>query len=120
MKVLIAGGAGFIGSTIASACIDAGITPVIVDNLVTGKRQFAAGRAFYEGDIADGPLIDRIFGDHPDISAVIQCAALIVVPDSVADPVGYYRANVTASLELVAHLLRNGCPRMIFSSSGRT
>ena len=117
MKVLIAGGAGFIGSTIASACIDAGITPVIVDNLVTGKRQFAAGRAFYEGDIADGPLIDRIFSDHPDISAVIQCAALIVVPDSVADPVGYYRANVTASLELVAHLLRNGCPRMIFSSS---
>jgi UDP-glucose 4-epimerase len=117
MKVLIAGGAGFIGSTIASACIDAGITPVILDNLVTGKRQFTAGRAFYEGDIADGPLIDRIFRDHPDISAVIQCAALIVVPDSVADPVGYYRANVTASLELVAHLVRNGCPRMIFSSS---
>ena len=65
MKVLIAGGAGFIGSTIASACIDAGITPVIVDNLVTGKRQFAAGRAFYEGDIADGALIDRIFATTP-------------------------------------------------------
>ena len=117
MKVLIAGGAGFIGSTIASACIDAGITPVIIDNLVTGRREFTVGRAFYEGDIADGPLIDRIFRDHPEIRAVIQCAALIVVPDSVADPVGYYRANVTASLELVAHLLRNGCPRMIFSSS---
>ena len=117
MQVLIAGGAGFIGSTIASACVDAGISPVIVDNLGTGRREFTTGRAFYQGDIADGALIDRIFADHPGISAAIQCAALIVVPDSVADPVGYYRANVAKSLEFVAHLLRNGCERMIFSSS---
>ncbi|MFD7783953.1 UDP-glucose 4-epimerase GalE [Streptomyces nojiriensis] len=117
MKVLIAGGAGFIGSTVASACSDAGITPVILDNLVTGRREFAQGKAFYEGDIADGALIDRVFEEHPDIEAVVHCAALIVVPDSVADPVGYYRANVTKSLEFVAHLLRNGCSRMIFSSS---
>jgi UDP-glucose 4-epimerase len=117
MKVLIAGGAGYIGSTVASACLDAGISPVILDSLVTGRREFAAGRAFYEGDIADGPLVDRIFAEHPDIGAVIHCAALIVVPDSVADPVGYYRANVTKSLEFVAHLLRNGCGRLIFSSS---
>ena len=117
MKVLIAGGAGYIGSTIASACSDAGIAPVILDSLVTGRREFTAGRTFYPGDIADGPLIDRIFAEHPDIHAVIDCAALIVVPDSVADPVGYYRANVTKSLEFAAHLLRNGCPRLIFSSS---
>ncbi len=117
MKVLIAGGAGYIGSTIASACTDAGITPVILDSLVTGRREFTAGRAFYQGDIAHGPLIERIFTEHPDIDAVIHCAALIVVPDSVADPVGYYRANVAASLEFIAHLLRNGCGRMIFSSS---
>src|SRR5271154_2497527 len=117
MKVLIAGGAGYIGSTIASACSDAGMSPVILDCLVTGRREFAAGRAFYEGDIADGPLIDRIFAEHPDIDAVIHCAALIVVPDSVADPVGYYRANVAKSLDFAAHLLRNGCRRLIFSSS---
>jgi UDP-glucose 4-epimerase len=117
MKVLIAGGAGYIGSTIGSACLDAGITPVIVDSLVTGRREFAAGREFYEGDIADGPLIDRVFADHPDIGAVIHCAALIVVPDSVADPVWYYRANVTKTLDFAAHLLRNGCQRLIFSSS---
>ena len=117
MKVLIAGGAGYIGSTVASACSDAGITPVIIDNLVTGRREFAAGRAFYEGDIGDGTLVDRVFSEHPDIDSVVHCAALIVVPDSVADPVGYYRANVTQSLEFVAHLLRNGCERMIFSSS---
>ena len=117
MKVLIAGGAGYIGSTVASACSDAGITPVILDSLVTGRREFTAGREFFEGDIADGTLIDGIFTEHPDIYAVIHCAALIVVPDSVADPVGYYRANVAKSLDFAAHLLRKGCERLIFSSS---
>jgi UDP-glucose 4-epimerase len=117
LKVLIAGGAGYIGGTVASACSDAGIAPVILDNLVTGRREFAAGREFYEGDIADGKLVDHVFREHPDIDAVIHCAALIVVPDSVADPVGYYRANVVKSLEFIAHLLRNRCARLIFSSS---
>lgn len=118
MKVLITGGAGYIGSTVASACRDAGITPVIVDSLVTGRREFAAGREFYEGDVADGPLLDKVFGEHPDIFAVVHCAALIVVPESVCDPVRYYRANVTSSLDLVQHLLRNGCHRLVFSSTG--
>ncbi|MET7332413.1 UDP-glucose 4-epimerase GalE [Nonomuraea sp. NPDC005650] len=117
MRVLITGGAGYIGSTVASACLDAGIEPVILDNLVTGRREFAKGRSFYEGDISDGSLIDKIFAEYPDIEAVVHCAALIVVPDSVADPIGYYRANVTKSLEFVDHLIRNGCTRMIFSSS---
>jgi len=117
VKVLIAGGAGYIGSTVASACSDAGISPVILDRLVTGRREFTAGYPFYEGDIADGSLIDRIFAEHPGIDAVIHAAALIVVPDSVADPVRYYRANVAGSLEFVAHLMRNGCERLVFSSS---
>lgn len=117
VRVLISGGAGYIGSTIASACLDAGITPVILDSLVTGRREFAEGRVFYEGDISDGALIDRIFAEQPGIEAVVHCAALIVVPDSVADPVGYYQANVAKSLDFTAHLLRNGCRRMIFSSS---
>jgi UDP-glucose 4-epimerase len=116
-KVLITGGAGFIGSTVASACLDRGITPVILDNLVTGRREFTSGRIFFEGDIADGALIDKVFAEHPDIGAVVHCAALIVVPDSVADPLGYYRANVVKSLDMVEHLLRNGCQRLLFSSS---
>ena len=117
MKVLITGGAGFIGSTVASACLDAGICPVILDSLVTGRREFAAGRVFYAGDIADGLLVDRIFAEHPDIYAVVHCAALIVVPDSVVNPEGYWRANVAKSLEFAGHLLRNGCGRLIYSSS---
>ena len=118
MKVLITGGAGYIGSTVASACLDAGITPVILDSLVTGRREFARGPQFYAGDIADGAVLDKIFGAHPDIAAVVHCAALIVVPESVGDPVRYYQANVTKSLELVQHLLRNGCKRLLFSSTG--
>ena len=117
MKILIAGGAGFIGSTIALACADAGITPVVLDNLVTGRAEFATGFDFYEGDIADGALIDKIFTEHPDIHAAVHAAALVVVPESVADPIRYFRVNVTGSLEFAAHLLRNNCTRLIFSSS---
>lgn len=117
VKVLISGGAGFIGSTIASALIDAGHVPVILDSLVTGRREFTADRVFYHGDICDGGLLDRVFAEHPDICAAVHCAALIVVPDSVADPVRYYQANVAKSLEFVAGLLRNGCRRLVFSSS---
>lgn len=117
MKVLITGGAGYIGSTVASACLDDGITPVIVDKLVTGRREFTRGREFYEGDIADGALLDKVFGEHPDIETVVHCAALIVVPDSVSDPVRYYEWNVAKSLEMLRHLLRNGCHRLLFSSS---
>jgi UDP-glucose 4-epimerase len=117
MKVLITGGAGYIGSTIASACADSGITPVILDSLITGRREFTADRAFYEGDINNAELIDKIFADHPDIEATVHCAALIVVPDSVAEPARYYEWNVTRSLEMVQHLLRNDCNRLLFSSS---
>jgi UDP-glucose 4-epimerase len=117
VKVLIAGGAGYIGSTIASACADVGITPVILDSLVTGRREFTTGHEFYEGDIADGPLIDRVCAEHPDIHAAVHCAALIVVPESVADPVRYYQANVAKSLDFASHLLRNRVRRLIFSSS---
>ncbi len=117
LKVLITGGAGFIGSTIGSAMLDRGITPVILDNLVTGRREFAEGRDFYHGDIADGAMVDRIFHEHPDIAATVHCAALIVVPESVAEPVRYYRENVGKTIDLVGHLTRNGCRRLLFSSS---
>jgi UDP-glucose 4-epimerase len=117
VKVLIAGGAGFIGSTITSACLDAGIEPVVLDNLVTGRAEFTAGRVFYEGDIADGALIDRIFAEHPDIDAVVHAAALIVVPDSVSEPLRYYRENVSKSVEFIEHVVRHGCTRYLFSSS---
>ncbi len=117
MKTLVTGGAGFIGSTVASACLDAGVTPVILDDLSTGRIEFVAERTFYHGDIADGALLDRIFADHPDIESTVHCAARIVVPESVSQPLLYYRNNVGKTVDLVEHLLRNRCGRLIFSSS---
>jgi UDP-glucose 4-epimerase len=117
MKVLITGGAGYIGSTIASALEDQGHTPIILDSLVTGRVEFTRGRIFYQADIADPSALDRIFQEHPEISATIHCAALIVVPESVAHPYEYYRENVAKSLELFRSLVRVGCKRVVFSSS---
>ena len=117
MKVLIAGGAGFIGSTVASACLDDGMVPVILDNLTTGRVEFVRDRIFYQGDIADGALLDKIFAEHPDIDAVVHAAAAIVVPESMEQPLKYYRENVAKSVEFVDHVLRNGCSRYLFSSS---
>lgn len=117
MKVLVTGGAGYIGSTVCSALLDRGIQPVILDNLVTGREQFTEGRVFYRGDIADGALVDEIFAAHPEIGVVIHCAALIVVPESVDNPLRYYRENVSKTVDLLEHLRRNGCERVIFSSS---
>ncbi|MPZ28158.1 MAG: UDP-glucose 4-epimerase GalE [Micromonosporaceae bacterium] len=117
MKVLVTGGAGFIGSTVASACLDAGFEPVILDSLVTGREEFTEGRSFYRGDIADGRLLDRIFAEHPEIEATVHCAALIVVPESVTDPLRYWHANVSKTVSLVEHLLRNDRTRLLFSST---
>ncbi|MCR2764625.1 UDP-glucose 4-epimerase GalE [Microbacterium sp. zg.B48] len=117
MKVLITGGAGFIGSTVASACMDAGIIPVILDDLSTGREAFTRGRLFYRGDIADASLLDQIAADHPDLSFAIHCAAKVVVPDSVIDPLGYYDTNVAKTIELLRGLQRNGIGKVIFSSS---
>src|ERR1700683_4785628 len=111
------GGAGYVGSTIVSACLDPGIGAVILDSPVTGRREFVADREFREADIADGPLVDRIFSEHPDIYAMIHCAALIVVSGSVTQPAGYCPANVVKSLGSVARLLRDGRRRLIFRSS---
>ena len=117
MKVLVTGGAGYIGSTICSALIDAGHTPIILDSLITGRAEFTKDRIFYKGDIADRAIVEQIFREHPEIVATIHCAALIVVPESVAKPYEYYRENVAKSLELF-HLLKElGHGRVVFSSS---
>ena len=117
MKVLITGGAGYIGSTIASCCADNGITPVILDDYSTGLRVFARRFDHYEGDIADAALVERIATDHPDIDAVVHCAAKIIVPESVANPLAYYNNNVAKSIELLRQLERHGITRFILSST---
>jgi len=117
MKILITGGAGYIGSTVASVLLDNGHTPILLDNLSTGRVEFTRGRIFYQGDIADPGILERIFSEHPDIQATIHCAALIVVPESVEKPYEYYRENVAKSLELFHNLNRLGRKKVVFSSS---
>jgi len=117
MKVLVTGGAGYIGSTVCSALIDKGHTPIILDSLVTGREEFTKNRIFYKGDISDGKLLNKIFKEHPEIKYAVHCAALIIVPESVEHPFEYYRENVTKSLELFSNLNRLECKNIIFSSS---
>ncbi len=117
MKVLITGGAGYIGSTICSALKDHGHTPIILDSLVTGREEYTHNQIFYKGDIADEKLVSRVFSEHPDIFATIHCAALIVVPESVSKPYAYYRENVVKSMQFFYQLAELGYSRVVFSSS---
>ena len=117
MKVLVTGGAGYIGSITAKALEEAGHTPVILDSLLTGPRVFVKDRIFYEGDIADRDLLARVVAEHPDIDCTIHMAARIIVPESVEKPYEYYRDNVAKSLEMFDQLTRLGKPRVVFSSS---
>jgi UDP-glucose 4-epimerase len=117
MKVLISGGAGYIGSTIASLLLDNGHTPIILDSLINGRKEFTAGRIFYHGDIADRNLLKKIFLDHSDIEAVVHCAALISVPESEKLSALYYKENVAKSIEFFSALHELNCRKIIFSSS---
>lgn len=117
MKVLVTGGAGYIGRTVCSALEDNGHVPVILDSLVRGREEFTKGKIFYKGDIADKELLRKIFQEHQDINYAIHFAALIVVPESVVNPYEYYRENVGKSLELFNNLKEFGCKNVVFSSS---
>ena len=116
MKILITGGAGYIGSTVGSACEEAGHEVVVLDDLSAGCREFVRDRTFYEGDIADQDLLDRIFSEN-QIDAVVHCAAKIVVPESVDEPLTYYGNNVGKTVALLKGMERNGVHRILFSSS---
>lgn len=119
MKVLVTGGAGYIGSAVAAACLDANILPVLLDDLsaTAASAVFDQPVPFYRAAIDDATVVGQVFADHPDIAAVVHCAAWTSVPDSVADPLAYYRNNVSATLTFLQLLHRHGCTRVVFSSS---
>ncbi|KPP94371.1 UDP-glucose 4-epimerase GalE [Erythrobacter sp. HL-111] len=124
IPVLVTGGAGYIGSHAVLALQDAGWPVGVIDNLSTGFR-FAVpqGVPFYEGDIEDGALLDRIFAEQGmggGRGAVMHFAGSIVVPESVADPLGYYHNNTVKSRALIESAVRAGVPHFIFSSTAAT
>lgn len=117
VKVLLTGGAGYIGSVTATALEQAGHVPVVLDSLLSGPAAYVQDRIFFRGDIADRNLLGKIISQHPEIECTIHMAARVVVPESVAEPYVYYRDNVVKSLELFDELQQLGRPGVVFSSS---
>jgi UDP-glucose 4-epimerase len=117
MTTLITGGAGYIGSHIAYALVDAKKNVVVIDDLSTGNRSLVDDRVrFYKGDIADENLVAKIIAAHK-IENVIHCAGSIIVPDSLKDPLAYYKNNTSKSLNLIETCVSAGISEFVFSSS---
>jgi UDP-glucose 4-epimerase len=118
--VLVTGGAGYIGSHAVLAALDAGWNVVVIDNLTTGFRWAIDRRAtFVEGAVDDEALVRRTLTDHA-VTAIMHFAGSIIVPESVADPLKYYRNNTVASRSLIESAVACGVPHFIFSSTAAT
>jgi len=117
MTVLITGGAGYIGSHMVCELADAGERVVVLDNLSTGfDWAVVKGTPLIVGDTGDQALVARIIREHR-IDAIIHFAASIVVPDSVRDPLGYYKNNTANSRALIECAVNDGVRHFIFSST---
>ncbi len=117
MKVLVTGGAGYIGSHMVRTLIDRGHGVVVVDDLSSGHRDaVAAEAAFVEADVADGVRMLALLREH-GVEAVLHFAGKIRVDESVVDPATYWRGNVTASLALLGAVLEAKVPSFVFSST---
>jgi UDP-glucose-4-epimerase GalE len=116
VKVLVTGGAGYIGSHTVKLLRRAGHQPVIFDNFSTGKRVLAQAAEVIEADLADGPALGAAFRHHR-FEAVLHFASLIQVGESYADPQKYYRHNLVNSLNLLEAMLAAGVKKLVFSSS---
>jgi UDP-glucose 4-epimerase len=117
MSILVTGGAGYIGSHMVLELLDAGEKVIVVDDLSTGFASAVPDSAiFVRGDAGDRSLILRVIAEH-GIEAIAHFAAKIVVPESVADPLGYYLANALKSRNLIEAAVHAGVNRFIFSST---
>jgi len=117
MTILVTGCAGYIGSHMVLDLVEAGESVVVLDNLSTGHRwAVASGVPLVVGESGDQALVTRIIREH-GIEAIIHFAASIVVPDSVRDPLGYYRNNTVNSRALLECAVKGGVRAFIFSST---
>lgn len=119
MKVLITGGAGYIGSHCNALFASKGIDTVVLDDLSDGHRQAVIAGKFVEGDFGDRTLLDALMG-AVQFDAVIHFAAYASVPDSVKRPARYYRNNVTNMQTLLDACVEHGVKYFVFSSSAAT
>jgi UDP-glucose 4-epimerase len=117
MRVLVTGGAGYIGSVVAGELLQAGYEVVVFDNLSHGYRQAVPkGADFVVGDLADRADLDRLFRSHT-IDAVMHFAALIEAGESMKTPELFFRNNTANALTLIEAMLAAGVKRLVFSST---
>jgi UDP-glucose 4-epimerase len=117
MALLVTGGAGYIGSQMVHELVDAGERVVVLDDLSTGFRwAVPEGAPLVIGETGDQALVARLIRDH-QVDSIIHFAASIVVPDSVRDPLGYYRNNTVNSRALIESAVRNGIRHFVLSST---
>lgn len=120
MKVLVLGGAGYIGSHTVSELIDAGEEVVIADNLETGHIEAVHKDAtFYQGDIRDRAFVDSVF-EKEKIDGVIHFAANSLVGESMTDPLKYYDNNLNGTKVLLQSMVAHGVDKIVFSSTAAT
>jgi UDP-glucose-4-epimerase GalE len=117
MRVLVTGGAGYIGSHAVKGLRETGQGVVVYDNLAAGHREAARrANAFIEGDIHDTDRLRRALREH-DVDAVMHFAAWLSVGESVHDPAGYYRNNVIGALSVLEAMVAEKVPHLVFSST---
>lgn len=121
MKILITGGAGFIGSHLVDACVQRGDEVFIIDNLSTGQRDNIAHHGdqvhFHEVDIRDREKVSEVFDTvRPEV--VFHLAAQINVRESIRDPINDIEVNILGTMNILEAMQKSDCKRMIFSSTG--
>lgn len=119
MRVLVTGGAGYIGSQTAKELHQQGHVPVVVDNLACGHKSAVKWGPFYEGDVLNVEKMAHVIRNEK-IEAVIHFAAFSIVADSVREPLKYYENNVLGSLSLLEAMRKTGLKKIIFSSTCAT
>jgi UDP-glucose 4-epimerase len=122
VKILVTGGAGYIGGTVASLLAEQGHLVVVFDNLSHGRRELLpAGVEFVEGELADRPALENIFttakAQGRPFDGVLHFAALIEAGESMARPEIYFRNNTASTLSLLEAILAHGPRRLVFSST---
>lgn len=116
-RILVTGGAGYIGSHMVLSLLDAGESPVVLDNLSTGVRSAVPHNVpFYKGSCGDADLVGAIIREQ-GIATIVHFAASIIVAESVADPLRYYANNTVNSRALIEAAVRHGVSQFIFSST---
>ncbi len=120
MAILVAGGAGYIGSHMVKNLVEHGEDVVVADNLSTGHRDAINPKAkFYEGDIRDRKFLDKIF-DNEDITAVVHFAAFSIVPESMSKPLKYFDNNTGGMITLLEAMHDHDIKYIVFSSTAAT